>query len=94
MLKDVQTLQSERPNQPAYAQKRNQDRSSADYGELGDPSAPPALPRPPACTCALTTQTSPPSALAALTASSAVEATRPLGTGTPYAEKSSFDWYS
>ena len=44
---------------------------------------PPALPRPPACTWALTTQTGPPSRLAASTASSGVEATKPVGTGMP-----------
>ena len=44
---------------------------------------PPALPRPPAWTCALTTQTDPPSASAAWTASSALAATRPAGTAMP-----------
>ena len=44
---------------------------------------PPALPRPPACTCALTTHSAPPSARAAASASSAVAATSPSGTGMP-----------
>ena len=44
---------------------------------------PPALPRPPACTCALTTHSLPPSASAAETASSGLPATRPSGIGTP-----------
>ena len=44
---------------------------------------PPALPRPPACTCALTTQWSPPSVRAAARASSGVVATMPWGTATP-----------
>ena len=48
---------------------------------------PPALPRPPAWTCALTTQTGPANRCAAATASSAVAATRPVGTGMPYSAK-------
>src|SRR5690606_39627777 len=40
---------------------------------------PPALPRPPACTCALTTQTLPPSFSAAWRASSGDFATAPFG---------------
>src|SRR6185312_5090624 len=55
---------------------------------------PPALPRPPACTCALITQTEPPSARAASTASAALAATRPCGTGMPYVRNNSFAWYS
>jgi len=46
----------------------------------------PALPRPPACTCAFTTAIEPPSAntrSAACAASSTVVATPPVGTGTP-----------
>ena len=44
---------------------------------------PPALPRPPAWIWALTTQRSPPNALAALRASSGEKAGVPLGTATP-----------
>ena len=44
---------------------------------------PPAFPRPPICTCALTTQGYPISSAAA-TASSTVVAGAPLGTGTPW----------
>jgi len=55
---------------------------------------PPALPRPPAWICALTTTTSLPvsvmSCLAAVTASGTVNAGMPLGTGIPYFRKSSF----
>ena len=43
----------------------------------------PALPRPPACTWALTTHSSPPSSSAAATAASAVSAGMPRGTGMP-----------
>src|SRR4051794_33546061 len=54
---------------------------------------PPALPRPPICTCALTTQGYPISSAAA-TASSTVVAGAPLGTGTPCRAKSCLPWYS
>src|SRR5215212_10222733 len=53
---------------------------------------PPALPRPPAFTWALTTTT--PSSSAAVRASSGVVATIPRVTGTPCLAKSSFAWYS
>jgi len=52
---------------------------------------PPALPRPPACTCALTTQSSPPSCCAALTAASGVSAATPRGTGIPKSANNPFD---
>src|SRR6478735_3662410 len=55
---------------------------------------PPALPRPPAWICALTTQWSPPMARAASAASWAVRATRPGGTGMPASAKSCLAWYS
>src|ERR1700709_2165750 len=55
---------------------------------------PPALPRPPACTCALTTHKDPPNALAAATAPSGESATWPRGTGMAYIANSSLDWYS
>src|SRR5919107_3550502 len=54
---------------------------------------PPALPRPPICTCALTTQGKPTSGPAA-TASSSVWAFLPSGTGTPCFAKSCLPWYS
>src|SRR3989304_3411347 len=54
---------------------------------------PPALPRPPTCTWALTT-TVPPSSAAAALASSGVRATRPAGTGTPTVANRDFPWYS
>jgi hypothetical protein len=54
---------------------------------------PPALPRPPVFTCALTT-TVVPSSPAAAAASSGVSTVRPGRTGTPCAAKSSFAWYS
>src|SRR3954452_20574635 len=54
---------------------------------------PPAFPRPPICTCALTTQGYPISSAAA-TASSTVVAGEPLGTGTPWRAKSCLPWYS
>ena len=44
---------------------------------------PPALPRPPAWTCALTTQTGPGNSRAAATASASLAAALPAGTGTP-----------
>ena len=54
---------------------------------------PPALPRPPALTWALTT-TRPPCSSAAAAASSAFSTTVPTVTGTPCLAKSSFAWYS
>src|SRR6266496_4134626 len=54
---------------------------------------PPALPRPPVFTCALTTVT-PPMRSAAAAASSGVVATSPRPTGTPYLWNSCLAWYS
>src|SRR4030095_13492781 len=64
--------------------------SSIDLATL----TPPPLPRPPAWICALTTQTGPPSDLAAFAASSTVNAGMPRGTGIPYLRKISLPWYS
>src|SRR3982751_4403498 len=59
---------------------------------------PPPLPRPPAWICALTTtnslSVSAISALAAASASSGLNAGRPLGTGTPSFLRISLAWYS
>ena len=55
---------------------------------------PPALPRPPVFTWALTTTTGVPSSAAAARASSGVVAVMPRSTGTPYASKMSRAWYS
>src|SRR5918992_6252853 len=54
---------------------------------------PPALPRPPISTCALTTHGYP-SSSAAATACSTVVAGTPLGTGTPWRANSCLPWYS
>ena len=54
---------------------------------------PPAFPRPPVSTCALTT-TWPPISSAAFRASSGVVATRPSDTGIPTRLNSSLPWYS
>src|SRR5689334_6948333 len=54
---------------------------------------PPALPRPPACTCALTT-TRPPSRCAIARAWAGVSATSPFGTATPNSRSSALAWYS
>src|SRR5215813_5114556 len=54
---------------------------------------PPPLPRPPACTCALTT-TLPPRLAAMARACSGVSATSPLGTATPYSLRMALPWYS
>src|SRR3954447_14087683 len=54
---------------------------------------PPALPRPPICTCALITHGYPISS-AASTASSTEVAGRPEGTGTPWRANSCLPWYS
>src|SRR5262245_4617931 len=54
---------------------------------------PPALPRPPACTCAFTT-TRPPMRSAAARASAGVVATSPRGTATPNSRSSALAWYS
>jgi hypothetical protein len=55
---------------------------------------PPALPRPPAWTWALTTQVLPPISVAALAASSALRAGMPRETGMPYSANSCLAWYS
>src|SRR5216117_1615632 len=54
---------------------------------------PPALPRPPACTCALTT-TLPLSRSAIARACAGVSATSPFGTATPNSRNSALAWYS
>ena len=54
---------------------------------------PPPLPRPPAWIYALTT-TGKPSSSAIPTASAAVEAIFPVGTGTPKEASTAFAWYS
>src|SRR5262245_7837913 len=54
---------------------------------------PPAFPRPPACTCALTTNL-PPSRVATARASAGVEATSPAGTATPNSRSRALAWYS
>src|SRR5204863_1051858 len=54
---------------------------------------PPPLPRPPACTWALTT-TLPPSRWAISRALAGVSAWSPSGTGTPNSRSSSLAWYS
>src|SRR5712692_8121682 len=54
---------------------------------------PPALPRPPACTWALTT-TLPPSRAAMSFAWAGVSATSPFGTGTPNSRRMALAWYS
>src|SRR5271165_5522133 len=54
---------------------------------------PPALPRPPTCTWALTT-TGTPSSSATCSASSGDQATWPRGTRTPCSANSAFAWYS
>src|SRR5262245_4139395 len=54
---------------------------------------PPAFPRPPACTCALTTNL-PPSRVATARASAGVVATSPAGTGTPNSRSKALAWYS
>src|SRR3954453_15291048 len=67
--------------------------SPASSGERAS-LTPPALPRPPVLTCALTTTTGVPSSLAASTACSGVLAVMPRSTGTPWASKISRAWYS
>src|SRR5437879_7200100 len=62
-------------------------------GGLSASLMPPALPRPPACTCALTT-TVPPSRCAISRACAGVSATSPLGTATPNSRSSTLAWYS
>src|SRR5262249_40870478 len=54
---------------------------------------PPALPRPPACTCAFTT-TLPPIRAATARASAGVAATSPAGTATPNSRSRALAWYS
>src|SRR5437763_247555 len=64
--------------------------SSIDFASL----TPPPLPRPPAWICAFTTQTLPPIACAALTASSTEKAGMPRGVGMPKRRRISLPWYS
>src|SRR6478609_5667937 len=64
--------------------------SSIDFTTL----TPPALPRPPAWICAFTTHTGPGSCCAACTASLAVNAGIPFGTGTPNSLSTALAWYS
>ena len=67
--------------------------SSADFATF----TPPALPRPPVFTCALTTTTPPlfgPISSAAARTASGVSATTPASTGTPCASNMSRAWYS
>ena len=66
--------------------------SCASSGEVAS-LTPPALPRPPVLTWALTT-TVPPSSAAAAAASSPVSAVLPGSTGTPCAANNSRAWYS
>src|SRR6266852_9571965 len=66
--------------------------AAASVGSLAS-FTPPALPRPPACTCALTT-TRPPSRVAIARASAGVAVTSPAGTGTPNSRSSALAWYS
>src|SRR5712691_7151567 len=55
---------------------------------------PPALPRPPVSTCALTTTGPPPSSRVARRASAASATSSPSDTGMPNWRKSCFPWYS
>src|SRR6476660_2995426 len=64
--------------------------SSFDFTTL----TPPALPRPPAWICALTTSTGASRSSAALTASSTEKAGSPRGTGTPNSRSTALAWYS
>src|SRR5258706_2272164 len=64
--------------------------SAADFTSF----TPPALPRPPGCTCALPTATFDPSPSDAFAAPWAACASRPRSMGTPYFASSSFAWYS
>ena len=73
--RDIERLEGHIGRMPAAA-ARTASRSRASF-------TPPALPRPPACTWAFTTQTAPPNARAASAASSGLAATCPAGTGIP-----------
>src|SRR3990172_12375967 len=66
--------------------------ASADAGSSAS-FTPPALPRPPACTCAFTT-TFPPRRSAIARAWVGVSATSPPGTGTPNWRRIALAWYS
>src|SRR6056297_1840722 len=68
--------------------------SSRTWSGVSVSFTPPALPRPPAWTWALTTQLLPPISSAALAASSALRAGTPRETGMPYSANSCFAWYS
>src|SRR3990170_2991703 len=68
---------------------------AATSADAGSPASftPPALPRPPACTCAFTT-TVPPRRSAIARAWAGVSATSPPGTGTPNWRRIALAWYS
>src|SRR5580765_6512728 len=86
----TRTLRTGRPLMVSARMSRA--RSNASLGECAS-LTPPALPRPPACTCALITIV-PPIEAAISRASSGVSATCPGSTGIPKRAKSSLPWYS
>src|SRR3954468_3333173 len=92
-MSDADSIQSRRTMCPLMSSPRmSRAFCSASAGSSAS-LTPPALPRPPVRTCALTT-TGPPSSSAAPRASSGVVARRPSETGMPNRLKSSLPWYS
>ena len=96
LLRDVGGAARSRPSRRRGRGCRARGCRAPSAPRLRDRSAsltPPALPRPPVSTCALTT-TGPPSSSAAARASSGVVASRPSETGMPNCWKSCLPWYS
>src|SRR3954465_4340290 len=92
-MSDACSIQSLRTTWPLMSRPRMS--WAFDSASAGSSASltPPALPRPPVRTWALTT-TGPPSSSAAARASSGVVASRPSETGIPNCLKSCFPWYS
>ena len=81
-MSDALSIQSVRTTWPRMSRPRISLARSAASSGVAASLMPPALPRPPTSTCALTT-TGPPISAAAARASSGVNATRPSETGMP-----------
>src|SRR5438874_1606453 len=92
-MSDAFSIQSLRTTCPRMSRPRISRAFCSASAGVSASLTPPALPRPPVRTCALTT-TGPPSEDAAARASSGDTARRPSETGMPTRRKSSLPWYS
>src|ERR687887_1643227 len=92
-MSEARSIQSLRTTWPLMSRPRmSRAFCSASAGSSAS-FTPPAFPRPPVSTCALTT-TWPPSSCAAARASGGLVASRPSDTGIPNRRKSCLPWYS